>query len=142
MSQSQIPSRAWTTLKIPYHEMPSVERRLLAGESRRSIAKDYNCSGRLVSKLIVQYLHLEGKPIVPGITRKIRAERGRVSRATFKEWTKERDAHEKAVVAEGRLQHAHREAALALPRDQRLVKETPEQRDLRRRTAGYLKGAF
>lgn len=139
---SQIPPMEWTTRSIPYHEMDSVKRRLLAGESRNKIARDYGCTGRHVSRLLVQYLHLEGQPVIPGLTRKIRSERNARARAAFKQWTKKRDAHEKAVVSEGSLQHARREAALDLPREQRLVQETPAQRDLRRRTAGYIKGAF
>jgi hypothetical protein len=139
---SEIPPMEWRTRSIPYHEMPSVKRSLLAGESRNSIAQDYGCSGRQVSKLIVQYLHLEGEDVIPGLTRKIRAERGRRARAQFLQWAQKRNEYEKAVVAEGRLKHARREAALALPPAQRITTETPAQRDLRKRSEGFIKGAF
>ena len=49
---------------------------------------------------------------------------------------------QREIMAEARGKLARREEALALPREERLITETPLQRDVRRRSDGYLHGAF
>ena len=82
---SQTSEQPWISTAIPYGEMPRIRARLLQGDSRNAIAKEYNVSGRWVSSCVLEYLLREGIPIEPGITRRrapdVARTRWRLSRA-------------------------------------------------------------
>ena len=130
----------WISTAIPYGDMPRIRARLLQGDSRNVIGKEYHVSGRWISSCVTEYLIREGIPIEPGITRRARSRRRKDAMQTFRGWL-ELHARHKEAMSGARVRVARREAQDGLPRDQRTPLNLRERERLRN-TEGYFRGAF